>query len=291
MKHFLYGFSLLIFSAISYAQPGAKIATKKISQTKATYFDLNVNVGIPQNSFASTTTSLPAGISLNILHQPNRRTPFQFGGGFAYLSAGSKTIDKNLSADIFVGTTLIDQLIIPLEFRIRNSILNGHAMIRLQFPNGLIRPYIDLVGGFNYLWTNTSLFDRSGQNYFSTDDNNRIFSKSQSSDLTWSAGGGLGLMVRLNAQMFLNLSATYMYGGRVNYFDKNQIDTWNIELNSSLVASEISENSLNEEDVTINALPKRSKTDMLMIQAGVSLPLNSSPNNSKTKPGAQSRLK
>jgi len=53
--------------------------------------------------------------------------------------------------------------------------MNGHGIFCIQPAYGVVRPYLDLVGGFNYFWTNTSLFDRSGQNYFNTEDTNRIF--------------------------------------------------------------------------------------------------------------------
>jgi hypothetical protein len=277
MKHLFLGASLLMFSLNSFAQPGSKMTTKKKGPSTATYFDVNLNMGIPMEDFANTTSSLPFGFTMNVLYQPNTRAPFQFGGGLAFLSAGSRTINKNLTADILLGTTVIDQLVIPLEFKIRNNIVNGHAMIRIQPSFGAVRPYLDIVGGFNYFWTNTSLYDRSDQNYFTTDDKNRIFSKSQASDITWSAGGGVGLMARLNEQMFLNFSATYMFGGQVDYYDKDQIAAWDIELNTSVVPSNVESVSLQGNDVNINALPKRSKTDMLMAQIGITFPMNSAP--------------
>ena len=80
---------------------------------------------------------------------------------------------------------------------------------------------------------------------------------------------------------------TYIFGGQVNYYDKNQIADWDIELNPSVVTSVVGENSLNGNDVDINALPKRSITNMLMIQIGISLPLNSTICTPKAEPGAK----
>ena len=94
-------------------------------------------------------------------------------------------------------------------------------------------------------------------------------------------------MAKLNAQMLLNISTTNMFGGQVNYYDKNQIADWDIELNPSVVTSEVGKNSLNDDGVNINALPKRSITDMLMIQIGISLPLNLTSSASKAEPGAK----
>jgi len=53
------------------------------------------------------------------------------------------------------------------------------------------------------------------------------------------------------------------------------------------VTSEVGENSLNGNDVSINALPKRIKTDMLMIRIGISLPLNLTICTPKAEPGAK----
>jgi len=78
-----------------------------------------------------------------------------------------------------------------------------------------------------------------------------------------------------------------MFGGQVNYYDKNQIADWDIELNPSVVTSEVGENGLNGNNVDINALPKRSITKMLMIQIEISLPLNSTICTPKAEPSAK----
>jgi hypothetical protein len=240
------------------------------SNSSSNYLDLNLTMGIPMDEFASTTSSLPFGFTLNYLHQPTNRLPFLYGGGFTYLSAGTNTINKTLTADITLGSVLIDQLRIPLEFNIRNQIVNGHLMMRIQGNHPTVKPYLDLLGGFNYFWTRTTLYDRSAENYFTTDDKDRIFQKNQLSRITWSAGIGLGICARLNKSTFLNLGGTYMLGGKLDYFDRNQINKWDIELNSSTVLSQNDkEGSLNSNNIDVDAFPKRSATNMLFAQAGV----------------------
>ncbi len=61
-----------------------------------------------------------------------------------------------------------------------------------------------------------------------------------------------------------------MFGGKLDYFDRNQINEWDIELNSSTVLSQNDkEGSLNSNNISVDALPKRSLTNMLFVQAGV----------------------
>lgn len=264
--------SIVCFSQVN----NAANARKNIaSNSSSNYLDLTLTMGIPMDEFASTTSSLPFGFTLNYLHQPRTRLPFLYGGGFTYLSAGTNTINKTLTADITLGSVLIDQLRIPLEFKIRNQIVNGHLMMRIQGNHPTVKPYFDLLGGFNYFWTGTTLYDRSAENYFNTDDKDRIFHKNQLSRITWSAGAGLGVCAKLNKSTFLNLGATYMFGGKLDYFDRNQINEWDIELNSSTILSQNDkEGSLNSNNIDVDAFPKRSLTNMLFAQAGVTFWLN-----------------
>lgn len=242
---------------------------KKTSSKQAVFADLTLTIGIPMEGFANTTSSLPFGFTLNYLYQPKTRLPFAFGGGITYLSAGSRRINRNLTADITVGNTIIDQLVIPLEFRISNQIVNAHGVMRIQGPSEYFKPYMDLYAGFSYFWTSTALFDRSQEGFFDTNDNNRIFRQSQSNDITWNLGAGAGFMIKVGPSTLLNLGASYMLGGAVNYYDRGQIDTWNIELNASNFNPAQAEQNFSQDDIDVNAIPKRSRTPMIFAQGGV----------------------
>ncbi|MEZ5172146.1 MAG: hypothetical protein R2850_01195 [Bacteroidia bacterium] len=250
-----------------------KKTTNNTSKTKpgqAQYIDLTLTMGIPMEGFAETTSSLPFGLTFNYLYQPKTYLPFAFGGGITYLNAGNRTIDKNLTADITVGNTLIDQLVIPLEFRINNQIINTHAMFRTQGTGEYIKPFLDIYAGFSYFWTSTSLYDKSDQNYFqTTNDNGQIYRQTQSNSITWNLGAGAGIQAQLSSKVYLNLNASYMLGGAVDYYDKGQIEKWNIELNASSFNPTETDQELHDDDIDINAIPKRSRTPMLFASAGV----------------------
>lgn len=261
---------LVSFSVMCHAQVNNMANPNKnaIANKSANYLDLTLTMGIPMAEFAETTSSLPFGFSMKYNHQPSVKLPFLYGLGFSYLSAGSKSIQETETINIYAGGVIIDQFQIPLEFAIRNQIINGHLNFRIQGNNPIVKPYIDFLGGFNYFWTNTTLYDRSGQNFFDTDDRNRIFQKTQLGNFTWSAGSSVGVSAHLKNATFLNVSAGYLFGGRLNYYDKNQIEDWDISINAN--NQNPSNGSYDSNNVTnTSALAKRSKTDMLLVQAGI----------------------
>jgi hypothetical protein len=250
----------------------------------STYGDFSLNLGIPMYSFAETSSSTPFGLNFNIIHQPTRRIPILFGGGFAYLHAGGNRVDRLLTADITAGNILIDQLSIPLEFRMNNHIINTHGLVRFQAPGKFFKPYIDIVGGFNYLWTGTAVYDRSPERFFATEDDGLITRKTQESSFTWAAGFGAGAFIYLNSDLFLNINATYMGGGWARYYDRNQISNWDVQLNVN-GASDIQSGSLGDDALNVNAIPKVSRTDMIYAQIGVGFYLDGN-SGANTRPRA-----
>lgn len=238
---------------------------------RSTYGDFNLLLGIPMYSFGEITSSQPFGFSFNVLHQPKRYIPIQFGGGISYMGSGSRRENRTLTADITAGSLLIDQINIPLEFRLNNQILNGRFMMRFMAPTRFIKPYIDINGGFNYLWTSTAVYDQSPERYFSSNnDNGLITRKTQESHFTWGAGFGAGMYIELKSNLFLNLNCTYMGGGWARYYDRNQIQNWDITLNVSGASQGASEGVFGEDDLEINGIPKHSRTDMIYAQLGIS---------------------
>ncbi len=271
-KPILLCLSSLLLSATLIAQPNNNTNNRNAQRgpRSATWGDLNLALGIPMYSFAETSSSIPFGLTFNVLHQPQLRVPFLIGGGFTYLHAGGNRVNRNLTADITAGGVLIDQLNIPLEFRMNNNILNGRFMLRFQAPTRFVKPYIDLVGGFNYLWTATSVYDRSPQRFFAHDNDDGLITRNtQESSFTWTAGFGVGTYIYLNSNLYLNLNATYLGGGWARYFDRNQIQNWDVQLNVGGIGAGAGEGSFESNDLAINAVPKVSRTDMIAAQVGI----------------------
>ncbi len=260
----------LLFTQFAFSQnnPAPKQAPKKRSST---YGDLNLSMGIPMYNYKETTTSLPFGGTFNIVHQPSRHVPILFGGGISYLHAGGQRVNETLTAEITANGLPIqgfEPLVIPLEFRMNNHILNGHGMVRFQAPLRYVKPYIDILGGFNYLWTSTAVYDNSPERYFTTtNDNNLIDRQTQQRSFTWSAGFGAGFYIQLNNDTYLNLNASYLGGGWARYFDKKQVQSWDVQL--SVSSPTPGEGSLNADNIDVNTVPKNSRTDMLYAQLGL----------------------
>ncbi len=263
---------VLILSSTVQAQNTPTNKKKKLPPHSG-YFDLNLQMGVPMQEYSTATSSIPFGFSLSYLHQPSRYVPILIGGDFSYMSVGSKTINRNLTADITANGVLIDQLIIPLQFKINNNLLASHVKLRFLAPTKYVKPYIDGIGGFNYLWTGTEVFDRSNEQFFARNNNNDnglISRKTQQQSFTYSAGVGGGIMFQLKPNMYLNLGVHYAFGGRASYYDNSQIQNWDIQLNTSGYNANQTSGTFKESDLYVDAIPKRSKTDMLLIQVGLS---------------------
>jgi hypothetical protein len=245
-----------------------KSSTKSYNGSQG-WLSLNLNMGLPMQEFKNSTSSLPFGGNFNYYYQPSENVPLMIGFDMGYLGAGNKTINRTLTADISVGGVVIDQLNIPLEFRINNNILNGHVNFRFLAPTEIVKPYVDGIAGFNYLWTATELYDRSNERYFTTDEDNRIYRKSQLQDFTYSIGMGGGILFQVGATTFVNLGAHYAFGGNAEYYDRDQIQTWDIQISSSALTQNQQSGSLDQDDIAVNAIPKKSKTDMLLLELGL----------------------
>lgn len=292
MKYKIIILSAFLFSQLSFSQnnPAPKQPPKKRSLT---YGDLNLSMGIPMYNYKETTTSLPFGGTFNIIHQPSRHVPILFGGGISYLHAGGQRVNETLTAEITANGLPIqgfEPLVIPLEFRMNNHILNGHAMVRFQAPWRFVKPYIDILGGFNYLWTSTAVYDNSPQRYFATtNDDGLIDRQTQQSSFTWSAGFGAGFYIYLNQEVYLNLNASYLGGGWARYFDKKQVQSWDVQL--SVSSPTPGEGSLNADNIDVNTIPKNSRTDMLYAQLGLGLNFNGGGAKTMKKPNAKGTAK
>jgi hypothetical protein len=79
-------------------------------------------------------------------------------------------------------------------------------------------------------------------------------------------GGGGGFMIKLGQTTFLDLRCLYLLGGEADYYDRSQTQSWKLVFTGSGQF-----NPQNPTDVTAqgDAAPKRSKTDMFMINAGL----------------------
>jgi hypothetical protein len=144
-------------------------------------------------------------------------SPFSAGLSFSVLVLGSQTRAELFSAEIPE---------VEVDVTTRNYILMGHLVLRIQPPEGELRPYVEGLLGFNYLWTETGVYDQGWGD-------RAIASSVNQSDLAWSAGAGGGLMIRICEKkrnrekgifgIFVDVCARYLLGGRAEYLSEGGI--------------------------------------------------------------------
>jgi len=140
---------------------------------------------------------------------------------------------------------------VSLDVETSNRIAFGAIGAQLQIPDGWFRPYASASIATTYFWTESALsgIDASDDSFSTTnyDDWSRA----------WVFGGGL--MIPFGKSMgALNFGARYHYGAEATYLREGDIT--------------------DNPDGTITLSPRRSKTDLVLWQLGVSFAI---PRNSR----------
>lgn len=172
---------------------------------------INFAVDFPQGEFKENVDRAGFGVSGNFLYN-FPRIPVSVGASVNFLVYGREKREEPLIL------TIPD---IYVDVITTNNILICHFMLRVQPPEGKVRPYLDGLFGFNYLWTETAISGQDGT------DGDAIARTVHSSDFALSYGAGGGLMIRVLERkkgkyyaVFIELGACYLKGGRAEYMKK-----------------------------------------------------------------------
>ncbi len=204
---------------------------------------INFSVGAPQGEFSEHLDNpgfggtVFGGLGFD-------RLPLVVGAEFSYLIYGFERRTEPFS------TTIPD---VRVDVETSNNIATGHLLLRLQPPSGAVRPYVDGLLGFNYLFTETTIENRRFDR-----DYEPIAAATNHDDaaLSYGFGGGLsiglyrgqmGEMTRPGA-LALNLGFRYLRGANADY---------------------LKEGSIRRTDAGIRYEVERSATSMLVPQLGV----------------------
>lgn len=229
--------------------------------TNAQQAGFGFSVGIPMKEFREATKAEGYGLGLTVTC-PVGTEVVNFGANLNYQVYGYNAKNKDLIADITVGGTVIDQIYIPLRVINTNSIFGMHGVMRVTAPTDVIRPYFEGLVGFRYISTTTRIEDRD--DFWNDDEDNVLVRRTNLDDWIFSYGGGGGLQIELGEDVYLDLRAYYLLGGKANYYDGNDTKKWDVEFSGS----GYNPNDINPDDFSISAQPKNSRTDMLMTQIG-----------------------
>ncbi|MCG2590892.1 hypothetical protein [Rhodohalobacter sulfatireducens] len=199
-------------------------------------FDINVLLGAPQGEFQDNLDRTAVGINGGIAYPI--AAPFYIGAEIGFMTYGRDERTENFNPNIpEVRVNVVTEY----------DILTGHAFLRFEGQGEVIRPYIDGLVGFNYLFTKTTIEDR-GNNF---DD---IASDTNFDDTALSYGFGPGIKFRVSSneerEILINLKTRYLFGANAAYLQPGSIEV----NNGSLIFDE-----------------SESKTDLLTIHLGVSI--------------------
>lgn len=147
---------------------------------------------------------------------------------------------------------------VQVEVVTTNNILQPHLVLRLQPTDGRVRPYLDGLFGFKYLFTETRVRDEDD-----FDDDADIASTTNFRDATISGGVGAGLDVRVYRgapkgevrTVSLHLGLQYLAGGQAEYLAEGNLEDTN------------DNGQLDDSELNI----RRSTTPLLQPQLGVTL--------------------
>ena len=171
-------------------------------------------IGVPQGEFRRNVDKTGFGIVANVGLAPET-IPVMIGIEAGYLNYGSESRREPLS------TTIPD---VTVDVNTTNNFVLGHAIVRVQPNVGTVRPYLQGLLGMNYLFTKTTIENRAlpGQ---------EVASDVNKSDVTFSYGGGVGIMVNVYSgeeeeslrNVLIHAGARYVAGGRAQYLREGSI--------------------------------------------------------------------
>lgn len=204
---------LMLFAPSAVAQPEPEPAVHPQGS-------IGFLVGIPQGEFRDNVSN--PGFGLNIFGGLGiGRTPVVLGLDAGFLIYGRERRREPFS------NTIPD---VTVEVETTNNIFQSHFVLRLQPPEGTIRPYADALIGFKYLFTQTQIESER------FDDNDPIATSTNFDDfaLSYGIGGGLDIeLARLDHEevkvrsIVLRLGVQYLLGSEAEYLKEGSIERRN----------------------------------------------------------------
>lgn len=205
---------------------------------------INLTLGFPRGEFYQYVKRTGIGGSIEGLIYPyGDRTPFGIGLNLGFMNYGNESRNARWSTTIPDATVNVDRT---------NNILNYHLLIRLQTNNTLIRPYLDLLFGGSYFFTETTVRNEK--------DNEEITTSNNSEDHAWSYGGGAGILFKVTdlndpatggkSPLFIDFKVRYLMGSEAQYLKEGDL-------------------IVNETTGTVTPIYSNSKTDLLTVHLGV----------------------
>lgn len=198
----------------------AKVGGDLYSQTYPPRFQLGLNfmLAFPQDEFNDYVDHPGFGGAGEFLYTIPV-VPVSIGAAFGYLIYGEESRSERFS------TTIPD---VSVKVTTTNNIFTGHFLLRALPRHGRVRPYMDGLIGFNYLFTQTKIESKnSGE---------EVASSTNLDDFAFSYGGGGGLMITVYEKPFdegplenelgrvnIDFRIRYLFGSEAKYLKEGSI--------------------------------------------------------------------
>lgn len=218
-------------------------ATKEYINADYTFlFGAAFMVSAPRGEYKKEVQDLGFGFSINLAGAiPSTPLFVLLEGNLVHL--GSMEWSDAMKSDVYNDTYF--------EVNSNFNFFNLNTGLRLVSENEYFQPYLELLGGFNYFYTSTSIeFDE-----FDCDECDET--DVEFDDIVWSGGVGAGLTIPLVSTgaakpkgLFLDLGMRYIFSGKAEYIKEGDLHIRNGEQTY---------------DIT------RSRTDMFQFKLGITL--------------------
>jgi hypothetical protein len=203
------GIVALLFMLLTFIAPG-------IAQDRSSNLNLGLQIVQPLGDFAKQYEGVPAGVA-GSFSMPVRKSPIEWGIGFAWNSMGSD--DRDIIARISENNT--GNQLAKGRLTVRNTSTRYIVHARFRPFNGKIQPYADAFTGLEVFKTKSNI---------TIDDNSYTTELSENRDhldMTFFVGWAAGVRVRVAPNIFVEGRFESINGGRVKYVDSESVEVNN----------------------------------------------------------------
>ena len=176
---------------------------------------LNLTLGFPMNEFKDNVKRTGIGGSGQFLFwTPTEKYPYSFGINLGFINYGSESRIEPFNDRIPDVVVDVDRT---------NNIVNFHFLGQIIPPAGSIRPYLEVLVGGAYIYTETRI------NSCGVDE---VVSSINFDDWTLNYGGGAGIQFQLPAlnnaspvisSVFIDLKVRYINGLEAQYLKEGSV--------------------------------------------------------------------
>jgi hypothetical protein len=203
-------------------------------------------VGVPQKDFKEQNDNTGFGLQIQgTLQTPGITSPITLGASIGFLVFSSDERTYNTSAGFFDFEQTLD---------VSSNMANFHLFVQLAPIPGPVKPYAELLGGGNLLFTTAKVDLESVDNVPMFDD--KVSKDDSFTDFTWSYGAGAGIQISIVplpvVDLYIDLKARYLRGGEAEFVTEEDVE-------------------VDFDEGTVYFSPRKAKIELLSFHVGVSV--------------------